>query len=171
MNKKIIILVFTCLFLIINQISAQEEFKNKFGITATIQNEQFGFLLPISITNKISVAPAFNFYYAENIERNYAIGFIPKFYLKKDKVSPFVNLKVGAMFYETIVNTTTTQKNTIDLIWGIGFGGEYFIDNNFSFGIELQGNFTKSDLNSNRFDNPDKITFNTATMVSTSIYF
>jgi hypothetical protein len=40
-----------------------------------------------------------------------------------------------------------------------------------SFGVEAQGNFTKSDKNSLRYGNPDGLNFNTATMISATIYF
>jgi hypothetical protein len=62
-------------------------------------------------------------------------------------------------------------KTQIDILGGLAFGGEYFLTDNFSFGVEAQGNLTKSDENSFRFGNPGKINFNTGTMISATIYF
>jgi hypothetical protein len=58
-----------------------------------------------------------------------------------------------------------------DIIAGLGFGGDFFLDEQFSLGVELQGNFTFSDEGSMRFGNPGGINFNTASQITASIYF
>jgi hypothetical protein len=169
MKTHILILGLVIVLAFTNKLNAQEDQKRQIGISATIQNDQLGFLLPIWITDKITISPAINFSYAEKVGTDYSLGIVPKFYLRTGKVSPFVDLRVGALFNNP--SNTTINKNTVDWLWGVGFGGEYFIDDNFSFGIELQGNFTKSDKNSNRFGNPGGLNFNITTLVSANIYF
>jgi hypothetical protein len=53
----------------------------------------------------------------------------------------------------------------------VAFGAEYFLSDSFSFGVEAQGNLTKSDENSSRFGNPGGVNFNTGAMVSATVYF
>ena len=59
----------------------------------------------------------------------------------------------------------------VDIILGIAFGAEYFLDEHFSIGVEAQGNLTQSDEKSIRFGNPDGTNFNTATMITATVYF
>jgi len=159
------ILVFT------GTLHAQDSLIRKVGISATIQDNQFGFLIPVFINNHMSLSPAFDFKYAQRVGTDFSIGLVPKFYLKTGKISPFIAFRIGAMInYPSSINQSTT-KNTIDWVGGIGFGGEYFIDKNFSFGIELQGTGTISDVGSDRFGNPGGFNFNTATVVSVNMYF
>jgi len=54
---------------------------------------------------------------------------------------------------------------------GLNFGGEYYISEHFSVGIEAQGNLTKSDKNSGRFGNPGGVNINLATMIFATMYF
>ncbi len=101
------------------------------------------------------------------------IGFAlaPRFYLKKEKISPYVGLKVGTLINKPSSENKIDTETKIDLLGGLAFGGEYFLSDNFSFGVEIQGNLTKSDENSYRFGNPGGVNFNTSTMISATVYF
>lgn len=173
MRKGLIIFFLFGFMIPTNKLIAQDqETQNrKIGISAAILDNQVGLLLPIWITNKISIAPAISFSYAQKIGSDYSIGIVPKFYLNTKKIAPFIDFRVGSLINAPTSDNQTTTTKTIDWLWGAGFGGEYFLDYNFSFGIELQGNFTKSDINSDRFGNPGGLNFNTATVVSANIYF
>ena len=58
-----------------------------------------------------------------------------------------------------------------DIIGGVALGGEYFLSDHFSFGVEAQANVTRSDNQSFRFGNPGGLTLNTATAVLATVYF
>ncbi|HBS85314.1 MAG: hypothetical protein A2W91_16030 [Bacteroidetes bacterium GWF2_38_335] len=141
--------------------------KTKIGIAGTVQDNQFGVNIPIWVGENAVLAPAFDFKYAKTQGTDIGFGLALRFYFKTEKLCPYFGLKAGALIYKVPESTSYT----LDLIGGIAYGAEYFIDDNFSFGVELQGNIAKSDEFSLRFGNPDGINFNTATMVMATIYF
>lgn len=144
---------------------AQE--RPKMGITGTLQDNQLGIMMPFWVGEKLVLAPAFDFKFAKSIGSEISLGLIPRFYFKNEKLCPYFGLKAGVMLYRVF----DSNQNTLDLLGGLAYGVEYFFDNNFSVGVELQGNVSKSDKNSIRFGNPGGINFNTATMVMATIYF
>ena len=143
----------------------------KIGISGSIQGGQFGVLVPIWLSEKFVLAPAFELKFAEKIGTDFGFALVPRYYFKKEKLSPYVGLRVGALINDPSSDNTTDTETKVDLLGGLAFGGEYFLSDNFSFGVEVQGNFTKSDENSNRFGNPDGVNFNTGTMISATVYF
>lgn len=145
--------------------------KSRVGLTGSLQGNQFGILVPIWLGEKFVLAPALDYSYAQKAGSDIGIGLVPRFYLKKATVSPYVGIKAGVMIFKPYFFDNYKPETTVDLIGGVAFGGEYFMSEHFSFGVELQGNFTKSDENSNRFGNPDGVNFNLATQVSATIYF
>jgi len=146
-------------------VHAQEE--RTWGVTGSIQSSQFEFLLPIWVSETATLSPSVSFIAAQDGGSDLSLGLNPKFYLSETvEAVPFVSVRGGAVF--GIPNSGDT---IIDFIFGAGFGGEYFFKPKFSVGIELQGNFTISDEGSLRFGNPGNVNFNTATSLTTSIYF
>jgi hypothetical protein len=149
---------------------SQDTCRRTVGISATIQTSQLGIMIPIWIGDHFNISPAFGFLWGDKLGTDYTIGIVPKFYFRTKKLSPYFCLRGGfAKFVPDKSNDTET--NTTDWIAGVGFGAEYFFDPMFSLGVELQGNFTKSDKNSMRYNNPGNWNFNLATMVSANIYF
>jgi len=144
---------------------------NQIGLSGSIQGNQFGILVPIWLGEKFAIAPAFDLKFAEKVGIDFGIALAPRFYLKKEKIAPYFGLKLGALIYIPSSNNLIDDQTKVDLLGGMAFGGEYFLSDNFSFGVEIQGNVTKSDQNSYRFGNPDGINFNTGTMISATIYF
>jgi hypothetical protein len=170
MRKLILIyLALLCFFSLDS--NAQEKAKRSYGLSATIQDNQFGLLIPFWLSDKTTIAPAIDIKYADGVGSDITLGIVPKFYINTEKVVPYVSLKIGVMISSPSSDNKLTTKKTTDLLFGVAYGGEYFFDDHFSIGIELEGNFTKSDKNSSRFGNPDGINFNTATLVSANIYF
>ena len=167
--KKKSILIILALALITNYSYSQNDIK--IGLSGSIQGSQFGIIMPIWLGEKIVIAPALEIKYVEAVGTDIGFGIAPRFYIKKNTVSPYLGLKVGAFMNMPASNSVIENKKTIDYLFGGAFGGEYFILEHLSFGVEIQGNVTKSDENSNRFGNPDNISFNTATMISATIYF
>jgi len=141
------------------------------GISATVQNGQFGFLVPIWLNDQISIAPSLSVSVASGVGTEYGIGLVPRYYLRREKVSPFVGIRAAALLSRPVVNSGFQPVNTTDILLGGAFGADYFFDQQFAVGIELQANFTISDENSLRFNNPGKTNFNTASSIFISIYF
>lgn len=141
-----------------------------FGIGGTIQTSDYGVLLPIWVSEKMTLAPAIGVNVASKIATDFAIGVVPKFYFKTESLAPYFSLKAMAL-----INKSSTQaaasNNSTDFLLGAGFGGEYFISNNFSFFVEAQANMTKSDKYSDRFGNPGNVNFNLGTVIGAYFYF
>lgn len=141
------------------------------GLSGSVQGSQFGILIPLWLEDRFVLAPAFEFKFGENIGTEFSLGLNPRWYLNDETITPYFGLKIG-----TIINIPSSKNEIdtdtkVDFVGGIAFGVEYFITERLSFGVEAQGNLTKSDKNSNRFGNPDGINFNTATMISATVYF
>ncbi len=159
------------LVLILTTTLANAQESKRIGISGSIQDNQFGILVPIWYSDNFVLAPAFELKLAENIGTDVAIAVVPRYYFKKDIVSPYIGLKIGAFISKATKTNQVDPDTKLDLLIGIAYGGEYFISDNFSLGVELQGNLTKSDKSSNRFGNPGNLNFNTATMISATLYF
>lgn len=167
--KKIII--FTLVVVLFSSNSLFSQTKGKIGLSGSIQSSQMGISLPIWLGEKFVLAPAFDFVFAEKVGTDISIGLAPRFYLKNEKLAPYFGLKAGTIINIPSSDNTIDTENIFDFIGGLAFGAEYFIGDNFSLGVEAQGNFTKSDVSSFRFGNPDGFNINTATMVSATVYF
>ena len=157
-------------FLLITNLSFAQN-KLKIGLSGSIQNDQFGISVPMWLGEKFVLSPAIDFKYAEKIGSDLSIGLSPRFYLKKDKLSPYFGLNIGIAVNMPSSDNKVDTETKVDKIVGMAFGAEYFITDNFSVGIEAEGNFTKSAKNSNRFGNPGGLNFNTGTMIMATIYF
>jgi hypothetical protein len=143
----------------------------KVGLSGTLQSSQFGISVPMWLGEMFVLAPGFDLKYAETIGTDFSFGLSARFYFKKEKLCPYFGLKAGAAFFMPSSDNTISTSNKVDLLGGIAYGLEYFITDNLSFGVEAQGNLTKSHKESNRYGNPGGLNFNTATMLSATIYF
>lgn len=156
--------------LITGTLSAQDTLKRISGLSATFQTSQAGVMVPFWVTDRITFSPALDIKWGEKIGTDFTLGIVPRFYFSTEKVAPYIGVRGGVAIYIPDQENTTEVKTT-DWMAGVAFGSEYFFDPRFSIGIELQGNFTKSDQNSMRFSNPGKWNFNLGTMLSANIYF
>jgi hypothetical protein len=168
MKNKNFLILFVCLFTT-TILFAQE--KAKVGLSASIQDNSFGILIPIWFSNHFMLAPSFSVKSAQDIGTDFGVGVVPRFYFRKEKLSPYIGLKAGALISSPSSKNSTNTETVVDFATGIAFGAEYFLSDNFSFGVEAQGNLTKSAGNSDRFGNPGGINFNTGTMFLATIYF
>jgi hypothetical protein len=166
MRNTLTVLLFICLIS-----SAYSQTEKKIGLSGSIQGDQLGILVPIWLGEKFVLAPAFQINYAETIGTDIGIGVVPRFYIKKEKLAPYIGFKIGVMMNKPSSDNSIDDKTKTDILGGVAFGGEYFIGDNFSLGVEAQGNMTKSGEDSNRYGNPNGFNFNTATMISATIYF
>ena len=140
--------------------------KGNIGISVLVQNSQLDFLIPIFISDNFAVSPAVGISSISDQFTDISLGGIIRYYFSKNIVSPFIGGRFGAL----LLNPKDGESTT-DLIFGPLFGGEYYFTKNFSVGIELQLNITKSDERSNRFNNPNGTNINTATAFFATIYF
>src|SRR6056297_3850703 len=69
----------------------------KIGISGTLQGSQFGVQVPIWVGDKVSVAPAFEFKYAEKVGTDIGFALAPRFYFQKKTISPYIGARVGAL--------------------------------------------------------------------------
>ncbi|MBK7213429.1 MAG: hypothetical protein IPH88_09095 [Bacteroidales bacterium] len=145
--------------------------KRNIGLSATIQGNQYGIMMPVWVSSKVAIVPVVELVSASKIGTDLGIGVSPRYYFKTDKLCPYLGVKLGTVLNFPSSKNQVDDKTKVDLIGGLNFGAEYFIAEKLSLGIEAQGNFTKSDKNSNRFGNPDGINFNTGTMLVATIYF
>jgi len=136
------------------------------GISAMLQSNQLNILVPFWASPTIVVAPMFSLVYVENSGADVMVGVAPRLYTRVDRVSPYIGARLGAF-----LNLPKNGNSTTDWLFGIAVGGEYFLNQRFSLGVEAQGNATFSDDLSGRFGNPGGFTFSTATAVFATIYF
>ncbi|HLO92015.1 MAG TPA: hypothetical protein VK172_12700 [Lentimicrobium sp.] len=155
-------------------VSTSAQTTKRLGLTAGIQGNQYGIAVPIRLTQSFSLIPSVAMTYVQENSTDLSTGLAARFYIKQAKVSPYATLRGGVginLPYNDAEQVMIDKSTRMDIFGGIAFGGEYFIDEHFSFGVEAQGNVTKSDDGSFRFGNPGKVNFNTATMISATIYF
>lgn len=151
--------------------SQTENAPGSIGISASVQGDQFSFLVPIWLDEHFSLAPAVEIRSATAIGTEYGIGIVPRYYFDREKVAPFIGARAGAILYQPAKVNGINPTSTTDILVGGTFGADYFFDRHIALGLELQANFTISDENSLRFNNPGKTNFNTASAVFLSIYF
>jgi len=136
------------------------------GLSASFQSAQADILLPIWLSDRFSLAPAVGLTWAEDNGSDIRVGIAPRFFLTSTKVAPYIGGRVGVL-----IASPSNGDATTDWIGGLAFGGEYFIDDHFSVGVESQLNVTFSDTKSTRFGNPGKTNVNTGAAVFATVYF
>lgn len=165
MFKRILLILITVLT--ITDLSAKDEKSSKsIALGASFQGLQTDILCQFWLTDNATAGPFIRYIYAENIASELGIGMFGKIYFYKQKVAPFFGWQLGI-----IEGIPKTGDNTTDILLGLGIGGDYFIDGNFSVGIQASLNIVKSDKNSTRFGNPGGININTSSALTAFIYF
>jgi hypothetical protein len=148
---------------------------NSFGISALVQDSQFDILFPIFLSESAVLAPAFGLLYATEVGSDLSLGLVGRFYLNKKVVRPFLGGRAGIILFNPTSNDDdngqTDPESTTDFLVGFLAGGEYFLNESFSFGVEAQLNATISDENSSRFGNPGGTNINTGAAVFATVYF
>lgn len=112
-----------------------------FGLSASLQGGQTAVLVPIWFGNKITVAPGAGLQYTENVSTNISLFLVPKLYFDMKRVAPYLSGTIGLMRSDPNAGTATNN-----LMLGIGFGGEYFVNAKFSFAVEAQVNGFVNDI-------------------------
>ena len=169
----ILILSVSFLFGTESTFAQEKENSNSFGISALVQDSQFDILFPIYTSKLVVVAPAIGFLYASGAGSDISFGLVGRFYLNNKVVRSFLGGRAGAIFFSPASsdNGGADPESTTDFLVGFLAGGEYFLNESFSFGVEAQLNASISDENSSRFGNPGGTNINTGAAVFATVYF
>lgn len=163
MNKKVCIL--SVIILVFVTTYAKDDSKS-IALGASFQSAQTDIMCQFWLTDNATLGPFLRYLYAEDISSELGIGLFGKIYFYKQKVAPYFGWQLGL-----IEGMPDTGDNTSDIVLGLGIGGDYFFDSNFSVGIQASLNIVKSDEKSNRFGNPGGLNVNTSTSLNAFIYF
>ncbi len=144
---------------------AQQQVTRTIGLSASIQSAQSFIVVPIFVGDRLVLAPGVALSYAEGTGTDLGLALGPKFYTEMGRIAPYLALR-GAAF----VALPSGGSSVIDWLFGIAFGGDYFVNPRFSFGVEAQLNATVSDNVSPRFGNPGGVNLDTAAAVNVTIY-
>ncbi len=148
------------------QSETQGQSQSKIGISAAVQGQQKDFLVPIWFSDRFVLTPAFYFTSASDAYSDYGFGIAMRANLRTGKAVPYVGARIGGLFYSPSGGDTQS-----DVLLGPLVGGEYFLADHFSLGVEAQLNFALSGRRSQRFGDPDGTILNTATVVMATFYF
>lgn len=168
MKKTTLSLVVLFILISLKGISQDHQ---KIGITGTVQTSQFGVRLPWHLGEKFALVPSFGLNVVEGVTTEFGFALQPRFYFNDEKLAPYFAINIGMILNSPDKDNEIETESQMDMLGGASFGGEYFIDDLLSVNVEIQGNFTKSDVNSFRFGNPDGTNFNFATQVGVTLYF
>ncbi len=147
-------------------VSSAQEMSGTVGLSASWQTSQQGISVPIWLSEEIVLAPAFNVTKVSDQGTDFGVGVLLRFNLRRDKVVPYLGVRVLKFIYNPEVGDTVS-----DTVLGGVFGGEYFVGEGLSVSVEAQVNYATSDKNSLRFGNPDGTNLNTASAVMATVYF
>ncbi len=161
----VIVITILCVFAVSAPAQAGPN-KGTVGISASVQASQLDILIPIFASPAVVLAPALGFNRSSDAFTDYSIGAIAKFYLRTTKVRPYFSGRFALASLKVEGGTKQT-----DLIFGPAFGGEYFVDDNFSVAVEAQVNVALTDKGSFRFGNADATIITTASAILATVYF
>ena len=165
--KKIHFIFAAILCLVYTMSSSAQDDTRTWGVSASIQENQFDILFPIWTGVNNVIAPSIGAMYIEDSGTDLRLGLLDRIYFNATKtIKPFLGLRAGIL-----LSLPKGNDNATDYIIGLLGGGEYFFSKNFSVGVEAQLNMSISDDNSSRFGNPGGINVNTATAIFATIFF
>lgn len=138
----------------------------RWGLTASIQRERSDIQLPYWVSKTFTVAPSLSIVHASDVATDWGVGVL----LRRNIVREARVIYVGARFALLTLNPDAADSRT-DVVIGPAVGGEVFLDDHFSVGVEAQLNIAVSGDDSRRFGNPDGTNVNTASAVNATFYF
>jgi len=129
------------------------------GIRASFQGSQSNLAFPIWASERVSIAPVVGLSYVEDQSTTVNFGLKPRFYQSLgNNFASYLGL-AGLVQY----TSPDVGDNETDFLVGVNGGGEYFLDEHFSIGVEGRLNFIIADQGSNGLQ--------TGAAVSASYYF
>ena len=115
------------------------------GLTASIQGSQTNLQVPIWVTDDIVIAPVFGLNHQDNTFTRINLGVTPRFY--QDMGSNFASYIGARVLLQRTSPDVGPDDN--DFLLGATGGGEYFLSQHFSLGVEGQLNFLFNDNGNN----------------------
>lgn len=115
------------------------------GLSASVQSSQTNLQLPIWVNENITIAPVFGFNHQTDSFTSINVGVAPRFY--QSLGSDFASY-IGARGMLQHTSPEVGEEDTDLLLGGTG-GGEYFLDEHFSMGVEGQLNLLFNDNSDN----------------------
>jgi len=125
--------VVLALLLLLGSPARSQETTRTIGLSASIQTFQSVILVPIWISDRFIIAPGVGVDWTQNVDTDLVFALVPKFYTSMGRIAPYVSLLGGGM-----LNLPTGGGRVLDLIFGLAFGGDYFVNPKFSFGVEAR---------------------------------
>lgn len=147
--KIIIRIVLVCLamLLAVSATKAQNQpSTGTFGLSASVQSGQTNLQVPIWVTDNVTVAPIFGINYQQDNFTTLNFGVSPRFY---QNLGTDFGTYIGA---QGIILHTSPEigDNDTDILIGPTGGGEYYLSEHFSMGVEGQLNFLLNDNGNNQ---------------------
>lgn len=131
------------------------------GISASVQSSQTNIKVPIWASENIVIAPLVGITHQDDNFTQLNVGINPRFYQSLgDDFATYIGLQ--GILQQTSFDDNQTNDES-DFLIGASGGGEYFLDEHFSLGVEGQLNFLLNDNNSN--------VISTATALTGTFYF
>ncbi|HLR25431.1 MAG TPA: hypothetical protein VK112_06155 [Fodinibius sp.] len=124
------------------------------GIMASLQSEQTNIKLPIWASERIVIAPVVGISHVDDNYTQFNVGINPRFYQSLgNDFATFIGV-------QGLLQHTSPEQgdNDSDFLLGASGGGEYFLDEHFSLGVEGQLNFLIEDSSNNAFATAAAIT-------------
>jgi hypothetical protein len=136
------------------------------GLMAAVQDEQMDIIVPMWVTPNVTLAPAVRLVSVSDGYSDIGLGGIVRFYQRGQVVSPYVGIRGMALIF-----SPNGADGWTDILAGAAVGGDYFIDQHLSLGVEAQLNATFSSDASTRFGNPGGTNINSAMGAFVAVYF
>ncbi|MDH3891079.1 MAG: hypothetical protein OEV49_08325 [candidate division Zixibacteria bacterium] len=136
------------------------------GLSASWQGNQSDILLPLWISRQWVVIPSLSLVHVSEKATDVGVGLGLRLNRGTGRAIPYVGVRGGFLH-----RTPEAGEGTTDYLAGLMFGGECFLADRFSVGVEAQVNAVFSDVNSFMFGNPNGTNINTAAAVAATFYF
>jgi len=159
--KKIII--FFTLFFFTLQIDAKES-EPSVGLSAALTGNQLDIMFPFLLKSNNVILPSIGISYQEDIGQLISASLKYRHYTGTyGGAKSFFGAGAGGL-----ISVSDEGDTSVDILFGLSYGVEYFFSKNFSCGLEAQLNALLPDEGST---NARSMNINTATMVFISIYY
>lgn len=143
---KLFSLCFILLLITTTSFAQNRPTDSNFGLTASLQGSQTNLQIPIWLNENVTIAPVFGINHQQDNFTSINLGVAPRFY--QDFGSDFATY-LGARGISQRTSPEVGPEDS-DFLLGATGGGEYFLGNHFSLGVEAQLNFLINDNGGDR---------------------
>lgn len=147
--KTITLLLALCLFLLCATTTVYSQNipeQGTIGLSASFQGNQTNLMVPIWTSEDVVIAPLLGIVHVADNFTTVNLGVKPRFYRSMgSNFASYIGLQ-GILQY----TSPEIGNDATDFLLGVNGGGEYFLNNHFSLGVEGQLNLLLRDNNNNR---------------------